>query len=67
MVLQFRHVRSKKQLSTFVLFQAGLKIPRAIRLSRKYGFSKHEQDIFLLMLVMQVRRTVTQLGGTLHI
>jgi hypothetical protein len=35
--------------------QAGLKIPRAVKLGRKYGFCKHEQDIFQLMLVMQVR------------
>jgi len=33
--------------------QAGMKIPRVLRLSRKYGFSKCEERIFLLMTVMQ--------------
>lgn len=37
--------------------EAGLQIPRILRLSRKYGFSKHEEDIFLLMTVMQVKKT----------
>jgi len=36
--------------------EAGLQIPRILRLSRKYGFSKHEEDIFLLMTVMQVNQ-----------
>lgn len=38
----------------FFMFQTGMKIPRILRLSRKYGFCKHEEDIFLLMTVMQV-------------
>lgn len=34
--------------------QAGLMVPRIVRLCRKYRFSQHEENIFLLMTVMQV-------------